>query len=137
MGFREVSPRQSDFTEIMEIASPFPESGGSGSLWNYINLQEENRILLLHGFSRPAGVIRIILYLNLRRTGFRKSLSQHFLRELTDPNIVNLRSMPYKTDDLLSRQSIVTFYLKTFLISGSCRTVCDGDRRIFKENPFH
>ena len=103
-GFSEVSPSPVRFYRNHGDRSlPFPVSGGDPDLlWNYINLKEENRILLEAWLLETYRSNTDYPVLELcGEQGSGKSLSQYFLRELIDPNIVNLRSMPQKTDDLL------------------------------------
>ena len=103
-GFREVSPSPVRFYRNHGDRSlPCPGSGGDPDLlWNYVNLKEENRLLLLAWLLETYRSNTDFPVLELcGEQGSGKSISQNFLRELTDPNIVNLRSMPQKTDDLL------------------------------------
>ena len=77
------------------------ETGDLDLLWNYINIPKEDRFLLLawilECFRRntPDPILELT-----GEQGSGKSLTHNNIRDLIDPNKVNLRSIPEKREDL-------------------------------------
>ena len=77
------------------------ETGDLDLLWNYINIPKEDRFLLLawilECFRRntPDPILELT-----GEQGSGKSLTHNNIRDLIDPNKVNLRSVPEKREDL-------------------------------------
>ena len=91
------------FRNSSDKALPVPVKGGAiDLLWKYVNIPENQKLLclswLIECFRRDTP--DPLLELNGEQ-GSGKSITQSYLRNLIDPNRVNLRSMPQKIDDLL------------------------------------
>ena len=91
------------FRSNSDKALPVPVKGGNiDLLWKYVNIPENQKLLslswLIECFRRDTP--DPLLELNGEQ-GSGKSITQSYLRNLIDPNRVNLRSMPQKIDDLL------------------------------------
>ena len=102
----EISPATFYRTSTLR---PLPEPKKLGDielLWKHINIAENDRLLLLSWlvecFRRktPDPLLEIT-----GEQGSGKSVTHKFIRNLIDPNKVNLRSLPDKNENLLVRQS--------------------------------
>lgn len=83
-------------------ALPLPQEGGDISrLWNYVNVIEHDRLLVLGWLLEcyRAETPNPVLFLTGGQ-GCAKSSSQNRLRELVDNNAVNLRSAPKAVEDI-------------------------------------
>jgi hypothetical protein len=81
---------------------PAPVHGGSiAALWEYANVEPDDRPLLLAWLvealrpDTPYPILELVA-----EQGAAKSFTQSILRELTDPNKANLRAKPKSIDDL-------------------------------------
>jgi hypothetical protein len=96
------SPVKFRRTESMRpLPMPIQKIGNIELLWNNVNIPSKSRILVLAWILeclRSDTPFTILVLTGLQ--GSAKSFTQNILRNLIDPNIVNLRSSPRKFDDL-------------------------------------
>ena len=89
--------RTETLREIQEPKTP----GDINLLWNHVNIKEEDRLLLLSWlvkcFRRNASDPLLEL---TGEQGSGKSITHSFIRDLIDPNKVNLRTAPENTENL-------------------------------------
>ena len=89
--------RTETLREIPEPKTP----GDINLLWNHVNIKEEDRLLLLSWlvkcFRRNASDPLLEL---TGEQGSGKSITHSFIRDLIDPNKVNLRTAPENTENL-------------------------------------
>lgn len=102
-GWRVITSPQVMFTRSSSMrALPTPTSGGTVALlWDVTNVPENERLLVLTWLLeclRP-DTPYVVLELGGEQ-GSAKSTSQHYLRELIDPNQANNRAAPKVVEDL-------------------------------------
>lgn len=129
---------------MKELPAPV-KNGNFSKFWKYVNIPDKYRKLvlayILECFRTNTPYIILVLY---GVQGCAKSTTQDLIRRLIDPSLINLRSAPKKSEDLLvaaANNYIVSFNNVSFLSDQNQDDLCClstgggfGTRELFTTN---